>query len=83
MYKYNFLKIYQELFFFIFPKKHKEKVDVRHIIMDIVALNVFPFIAYPIMQILFGKEFINMTNFMEQRKKETVETMMCRLQKIL
>ena len=41
-------------------KKHKEKVDVRHIIMDIVALNVFPFIAYPIMQILFGKEFINM-----------------------
>jgi TetR/AcrR family transcriptional regulator len=64
-------------------KKHKEKVDVRHIIMDIVALNVFPFIAYPIIQILFGKEFINMTHFMDQRKKETVETMMCRLQKIL
>ena len=47
--------------------------------LDIISLNVFVFIAYPILEPLLGDLTADRERFFELRKAETVETVMRRL----
>lgn len=58
-----------------------EPIDVRHLMLDILSLNIFSFIAYPIVQPLLGNLGSDPSRFLEQRKQENIETIMRRLQK--
>lgn len=54
-------------------------MDVRHLMLDILSLNVFSFIAYPIVLPLIGDLAADREAFLEQRKQENVEVIMRRL----
>ena len=54
-------------------------MDARHLMLDIVSLNVFPFIAYPVIQMILGKEFTSIKHFAAARKAENIKTIMKRL----
>ena len=58
-----------------------EPMDMRHLMLDILSLNVFPFIAYPIILPLIGDLANDRDAFLEQRKRENIETIMQRLKK--
>lgn len=55
------------------------RIDVRMLMLDIISLNVFVFIAYPILESLLGDLTADRERFFELRKAETVETVMRRL----
>ena len=55
------------------------RIDVRMLMLDIISLNVFVFIAYPILEPLLGDLTADRGRFFELRKAETVETVMRRL----
>lgn len=55
------------------------RIDVRMLMLDIISLNVFGFIAYPILEPLLGDLTADRERFFELRKAETVETVMRRL----
>lgn len=55
------------------------RIDVRMLMLDIISLNVFVFIAYPILEPLLGDLTADREQFFELRKAETVETVMRRL----
>ena len=55
------------------------RIDVRILMLDIISLNVFVFIAYPILEPLLGDLTADRERFFELRKAETVETVMRRL----
>ncbi|MFR2524564.1 TetR/AcrR family transcriptional regulator [uncultured Alistipes sp.] len=55
------------------------RIDVRMLMLDIISLNVFVFIAYPILEPLLGDLTADRERFFELRKAETVETVMRRL----
>mgnify|MGYP003309708601 CR=1 FL=1 len=50
--------------------------------MSIVSLNVFPFIVYPIAEVIMGNTMADKEIFIQQRKAENIETIMRRLKKI-
>lgn len=56
------------------------KVDAVMLILDIVSLNIFPFMAAPMANPLLGGIMDDMTSFTEARKKENIETIMRKLQ---
>lgn len=58
-----------------------ERIDVRMLMLDIISLNVFPFIAYPVIEPLLGDFSTDRERFFELRKAENVETIMRRLKK--
>ena len=58
-----------------------ESVDVRHLLLDIVCLNVFPFIAYPLIEPVFGSIASDRSHFFEMRKAENIEVIMRRIKK--
>ena len=59
-----------------------EWMDARMLILDIVSLNLFAFISYPIVKPILGDLAVDRTAFLEHRKKENVEIIMRRLKKI-
>lgn len=58
-----------------------ERVDMRHLMLDALSLNIFPMIAYPIVRPLIGDLAQDPREFMAQRKQETIEIIMRRLKK--
>lgn len=58
-----------------------EPMDVRHLMLDILSLNIFSFIAYPIVLPLVGDLAADSEVFLEQRKRENIEVIMRRLKK--
>lgn len=54
-------------------------VDARMLMLDIASLNLFPFIAAPLISSSFGKLFEGRDEFLEMRKKENVRTVLGKL----
>ena len=55
------------------------RVDAGMLILDIVSLNVFPFMAAPMASPLLGGTMEDMPAFLAARKKENIETIMRKL----
>lgn len=58
-----------------------EQMDIRQLMLDIISLNVFPFIAYPIIEPIFGDMTNDRSRFFELRKAENIEIIMRRIKK--
>ena len=56
-------------------------VDVRMLMLDVVSLNIFPFITYPMIKPLLGDIAADRERFFEQRKAENIEVIMRRIKK--
>ena len=57
-------------------------LDVRMLILDIISLNIFPFIAYPIIEPVLGYAAEGgREQFFAQRRKENVEVILRRIKK--
>lgn len=54
-------------------------VDARMLMLDIASLNLFPFVAAPLISSSFGKLFERRDEFLEMRKKENVRTVLGKL----
>ena len=46
------------------------------LMVDIVSLNVFSFMAAPMVEAMFGDSFSDRASFVEQRKRENIDTIM-------
>ena len=57
-------------------------VDARMLILDIISLNLFTFISYPLVKPILGDFSIDKDAFLEKRKAENVEIIMRRLKRI-
>lgn len=55
------------------------RVDARMLMLDIASLNIFAFMASPVVNKLFGGVMEDKDAFLEMRKKENVETIMRKL----
>ncbi len=55
------------------------QVDARMLLIDIVSLNVFPFMASPIVEGAIGNLYESYDEFLSMRKKENVETILSKL----
>ena len=55
------------------------QVDARMLLIDIVSLNVFPFMAAPIVSGAIGDSYGDYDEFLAKRKKENVETILRKL----
>lgn len=55
------------------------KVDARMLIFDILSMNFFAFLARPIAGFLFEGTDVNSREFIEMRKKDSIETIMSKL----
>lgn len=53
--------------------------DARMLLVDIVSLNVFPFMAAPIVYGALGDAYGSYDDFLAMRKKENVETILSKL----
>ena len=53
------------------------KTDARTLVVDIACLNVFPFLARPMLISMMG--YASLEEYMEERKRENVEIIMKRL----
>ena len=54
-------------------------VDARMLMLDIASLNLFPFVAAPLISSSFGKLFEGRDEFLEMRKKGNVRTVLGKL----
>ena len=54
-------------------------VDAEMLILDIVSLNIFSFLAQPVLDIVLSDLFTDRKRFLELRKKENFETIMRKL----
>ena len=62
--------------------KATEWIDARMLLLDIVSLNVFAFIGYPFVSLMFDGLVTDKKVFFEKRKAENVELIMRRLKKM-
>ena len=51
-----------------------KRIDARILILDILSLNMFSFIAAPVCNILLDDLAVNLKEFVEIRKRENIET---------
>lgn len=58
-----------------------EAVDVRMLMLDIVSLNVFSFLAYPLIEPILGDLTADRERFFALRKAENIELIMRRIRK--
>lgn len=58
-----------------------ERVDVRMLLISIMSLNIFTFLAYPFMEPLMGELMANRERFIEARKAENIATILKRIEK--
>ena len=52
------------------------KVDAQMLLLDIVSLNIFSFVAQPVVEVAFPELFSDKERFLQQRKAENIETIM-------
>ena len=62
--------------------KATEWIDARMLLLDIVSLNLFAFIGYPYVSLMFDGLVTDKKVFFEKRKAENVELIMRRLKKM-
>ena len=62
--------------------KATECIDARMLLLDIVSLNLFAFIGYPFVSLMFDGLVTDKKVFFEKRKAENVELIMRRLKKM-
>lgn len=55
------------------------QMDVRMLLISIMSLNIFTFVAYPFMEPLLGDFMAERTAFLDARKVENIETIMRRI----
>lgn len=55
------------------------KADARMLIIDIASLNIFSYMASPLVNVILGDCTVGSKKFLEQRKKENFETIMLKL----
>lgn len=58
-----------------------EKLDIQMLLISIMSLNIFSFVAYPFMQPIMGRLMSDREGFLEERKRENVETIMRRIKR--
>lgn len=58
-----------------------ERMDVRMLMLNVISLNVFPFIAYPVIEPILGDFADDRERFFELRKAENTEIILRRLKK--
>ena len=58
-----------------------EPVDARMLLLDIISLNVFPFIAYPVIEPILGDLTADRERFFARRRAENTEVILRRLKK--
>lgn len=58
-----------------------EKIQIADLLLDVASLNVFVFVAYPIVETFSSSMYGGREQFLEARKKENVELIMRRLVK--
>ena len=58
-----------------------EPIDARMLLLDIISLNVFPFIALPVVEPILGDLSGNRERFLELRRAENTEIILRRLKK--
>ena len=58
-----------------------ERIDVRMLLLDIISLNVFPFIAYPVIEPILGDLTADRERFFARRRAENTEVILRRLKK--
>lgn len=58
---------------------HCNRVDARMLLLDIISLNIFPFVAEPILSGILASSNESMTDMLEQRKQENVRTILGKL----
>lgn len=56
-----------------------ERVDVRMLLITIMSINIFTFVAYPFMEPLMGELMADRERFLAARKAENIETIMKRI----
>lgn len=59
---------------------HCRPVDARMLLIDIISLNIFPFMAAPIIKEVIGNSNGGYDDFLAMRKKENVETILRKLE---
>lgn len=52
------------------------RIDAAMLMVDIVSLNVFSFMAAPMVESMLGDRFSDRASFIEQRKRENIDTIM-------
>ena len=55
------------------------QVDAKMLLLDIVSLNIFPFVASPMLNMVFGDAVGNRETFLERRKQENITTILNKL----
>lgn len=58
-----------------------EKTDIRELLITVMSLNIFPFLAYPFIEPVMGDMTIDRDNFFAERKAENIEIIMKRIKK--
>lgn len=58
-----------------------ERMDIRMLMLDIVSLNAFTFISYPIIEPIFGDLTEQRERFLKMKRAENIETIMRRLRR--
>ena len=58
-----------------------ERVDVKMLLISILSLNIFTFLAYPFMEPLMGELMADREGFLAVRKAENIETILRRITK--
>lgn len=62
-------------------RKEIERLDIRMLFISIMSLNIFTFVAYPFMQPIMGALMADRNKFLEERKRENIETIMRRIKR--
>lgn len=58
-----------------------ERMDVRMLLIDLLSLNILPFLIHPIIENIFTDMAADRSAFFERRKAEAIETLMRRIKK--
>lgn len=58
-----------------------ERMNVVMLMLDMLSLNIMPFLVYPVVENVFGDATANRKAFFEARKAEAIETIMRRIRK--
>ena len=58
-----------------------ESIDVRTLLLDMLSLNIMPFLVYPVVEVVYGDFAADHESFLEMRKAEAIETIMRRITK--
>lgn len=59
-----------------------EMMDARMLLLDIISLNVFAFLAYPIIEPILGDFTTDRERFFRMRKTENIEIIMRRIKRL-